>query len=323
MRAFSLPPGADNGAARGAAGAPASEVCSPVGVAAVAIRSLLLWRRKGVVAAEAPVAADPISGRSGIGVIVLLSVCMPLTELNGPLPPPVPGRPQCSATLPLAFEPSAASDGGGGDEGSPKDRMALRLASMIRRVASLSRLCWRARCGGPPPPSNLGAAADCCSTSTAAVADENSELLLDDDDDKVDEDEVEWKRDSETLLSNFLDADSGAGLSSDLLNSMPSEATTEEDLALSEIDRGGARRLFAEGGDGTRGLVPLFRAERLRTSGTDCCCCLLAAASSPAGGVIGINAGAAAVWRWGAWGIAAEGAHGAELTTSSNQYFMN
>lgn len=312
MRAFSRPPGADNGAARGAAGAPASEVCSPVGVAAaavaaVAIRSLLLWRQKGggVEAAVAAVAADPISGRSGIGVKALLAVGMPLTELNGPLPPPVRGRRQCSAMLLLvAFEPSAAKDGGGGDEGSPKDRMALRLASMIRSVATLSRLCWCwATGGGPPPPSRLGDAADCCSTLTGPEADENSELLLlleDDDDDKVDEEEVEWKRNSETLLSNFLDADSGAGLSSDLLNSIPSEATTEEDLALTEIDRGGARRFFAEVGDGTCGLVPIFRAERLRARGIDCCCCLLAAAASSGGGVIGIYAGAA-VWRCAAY----------------------
>lgn len=172
----------------------------------------------------------------------------------------------------LVAEPRAAREGGGEDrdgEESEKDQAARRLASMIRRVAKLSLgrtapaavvdgdplvpspagvgLYRRDKDPSPLPPTPFPGSED---AAPAPVAND--------------------RKPKPTLPSYFLEADRGGGLNSDRLNSIPLEATTDDDRALTDIELG-VRRLFAAaGGDGSGGGVEaIFRADRRRTRGAE------------------------------------------------------
>jgi len=169
-------------------------------------------------------------------------------------------------------EPREAKDGGGGEDVDGGDgsnvHAALRRASTFRSVAKLSL----ERMGGgstdePPSRPRLGA-----SRKSFPVEDNTCPLFLL----QVPppllprpiSDDVEWKP-KPTLLSNFLEADSGGGRSSARLNSMPFDATTEDDLAVAEIELG-VRRGFSGSGFGG-GLVDMRRQVFLLTAGAAAC----------------------------------------------------
>lgn len=82
------------------------------------------------------------------------------------------------------------------------------------------------------------------------------------------DEDVDWKP-KPTLLSYFLEVDRGAGLSSARLNSIPLDATTDDDPAVTAMLLGVAR-LFAFAAESTGGLVEIRRHVFRFTAGGDC-----------------------------------------------------
>ena len=204
-------------------------------------------------------------------------------------------------------EPRAAREGGGEVGGvgaskahaalrraSTKVHAALRLASSFLSIAKLA--LWRMGGGGgmdePPPPlpprpvaarksfpvedSKTCCWCCCCCPLFLLQVVPLPPLPLS----LPMSDDVEWKP-KPTLLSNFLDAESGAGLSSALLKSMPFDATTEDDLASTEIELG-VRRGCGSGS----GLVVMRRHVFLFIRPVDAGCMLLSVAVVVGGGAV-------------------------------------